>query len=152
MNFNNPETNLIDDDMLKDMMDFIKYDKNKTQYTVMPDKSLEFTIDQGYMINSPDYGTYIVKFKNKKQLETILDKKIKSIVNYDLIFWLEAHRGTKYHIDFMESYPVLAMLKQSEFIKNADDIRHGTFDFTNFVVEKGFKYIDYINTHFPYFA
>ena len=52
----------------------------------------------------------------------------------------------------MESYPVLAMLKQSEFIKNADDIRHGTFDFTNFVVDKGFKYIDYINEHFPHFA
>jgi hypothetical protein len=141
-----------DDNFFNDMMDFIRLDKNKSSYTMLPDKSIEFIVDQGYMMNSPDVGEFVIKFKNKKQVETIFDNKIKHVLNMDLLFWTEAHIGSEYHKDFVESYPELALVNPSLLHEQTDSVTHGIFDFSNMDVSKGFKYIDYINEHYPHSA
>lgn len=141
-----------EDNLFNDMMDFIKFDKNKSSYSILPDKSIEFIVDQGYMMNLATSGKFVITFKNKKQVETIFDNKIKQILNMDLLFWTEAHIGTKYHTDFLESYPELSEIHPEELYAKTDLVRHGVFDFSNLQVSKDFKYIDYINEHYPHAA
>lgn len=141
-----------EDNFFNDMMDFIKFDKNKNSYKILPDKSIEFIVDQGYMMNLSTVGKFVIKFKNKKQVETVFDNKIKQISNMDLLFWTEAHIGTQYHTDFLESYPELAVINPEALHEKTDMVRHGIFDFSNMPVSKDFKYIDYINEHYPHSA
>ena len=141
-----------DDNIFGDVLDFILQNKNKSKYTTLPDKSIQFIVDQGYMMNSSDVGKFVIKFKNKKQVETIFDNKIKQILNMDLLFWTEAHIGTEYHKDFLESYPELALVNPSVIHEKTDSVTHGIFDFSSLQVSKDFKYIDYINIHYPHAA
>jgi hypothetical protein len=141
-----------DDNFFNDMMDFIKLDKNKSSYKTLPDKSIQFIVDQGYMMNLPNVGKFVIKFKNKKQVETIFDNKISKILNMDLLFWTEAHIGTVYHTDFIESYPELTLVNPNVLHEKTDIVKHGIFDFSDMPVSKDFKYIDYINEHYPHFA
>ena len=103
-------------------------------------------------MNLSNVGKFVIRFKNKKQVETIFDNKIKQILNMDLLFWTEAHIGTEYHKDFLESYPELALVKPAVIHEKTDSVTHGIFDFSNLPVSKDFKYIDYINEHYPHSA
>lgn len=123
--------------IFNNLIDFINLNKNKNNYKTLSNKSIEFIVDKGYIFNNSQIGEYIIKFRNKKQVENIFNNKINNIGNMDLLTWANLHIGTNFHTD---SIPY----NSSRMDKKSYKLENGTFDFSDFIIPSEFKYTKYI--------
>jgi hypothetical protein len=91
-------------------------------------------------------GSYTVIFENVQQVEKIFDTNIRSISTFDMMFFVEAHKGTKYHYGFNDLCP--ATLEQQDML---DNIFTGVFDFRSFEIEESFDMFKYIKKTYQNF-
>lgn len=79
-------------------------------------------------------GVYTAVFKDVEQVEMIFDSNIRSISTFDMMFFVEAHKGTQYHYGFNDLQT--GILEQQDALNG---IFTGVFDFRSFKIEDSFK-------------
>lgn len=126
-----------------DIEDFQKNDKNKLGYVVNEDKTIDATIDIGYLFDTDD-GQYKASFKNKKQLENIFNSSAPCINNMDMLYWLNCHLHTSHHLNYD-----LNINKKSLDIMEYYENHGAEFDFKDMKIDSSFNYKSYLKKTYP---
>lgn len=91
-------------------------------------------------------GAYTAVFKDVEQVEMIFDSNIRSISTFDMMFFVEAHKGTKYHYGFNDVQS--SNIDQQDMLSS---IFTGVFDFRRFEIEESFDMFKYIKKTYQNF-